>query len=191
MTWDRWVFLALLALIVLAQAASLAGLVRRGVATDRGSAWALVIAWQVVLVVSGYEAWKWAGLWAEPRWVPLVGVAAFVGGFWLRVVAVHTLDAHFSPLVELREDHELVTHGPYAWVRHPAYLGSLLWAVAPPLLLGSVVGLAAAAVVYYPALRYRVKVEEALLAGRFGDRWEAYRRAVPALIPRPARRQAS
>jgi protein-S-isoprenylcysteine O-methyltransferase Ste14 len=59
------------------------------------------------------------------------------------------------------------------------------------LLLGSGVGLALAALAYYPALRYRVAVEEDLLAAGFGDQWAAYRERVPALIPRPARRPAS
>lgn len=191
MTWDRAFFLTLLALIVLAQATSLIGLVRRRVASDRGSAWALVGAWQAVLVVSILEAWRFPALWAEPAWVGYAGAAAFAIGFALRLVAVKTLDAHFSPLVELQPEHELITHGPYAWVRHPAYLGSLLWAFAPPLLLGSGAGLIAAAVCYYPALRYRVAVEEALLAERFGDRWADYRARVPALIPQPRRRPAS
>jgi protein-S-isoprenylcysteine O-methyltransferase Ste14 len=191
MTWDRIFFLTLLGLVFLAQAAALVGLVRRRVATDRGSAWAMVIAWQLVLVASALEAWRYPALWAEPRWVGFVGVAAIALGFYLRVLAVHTLDKHFSPLVELQPEHALVTHGPYAVVRHPAYLGSLLWAFAPALLLGSGVGLALAALAYYPALRYRVAVEEDLLAAGFGDQWATYRERVPALIPRPARRPAS
>ena len=191
MTWDRLFFLTLLGLIFLAQATSLIGLVRRRVDSDRGSAWALVGAWHVVLVASALEAWLWPALWAEPAWLGYLGAAGFALGFALRFIAVKTLDAHFSPLVELRPEHELVTHGPYAWVRHPAYLGSLLWAFAPPLLLGSAAGLVAATLCYYPALRYRVAVEEALLAERFGDRWSAYRARVPALIPQPGRRAAS
>jgi protein-S-isoprenylcysteine O-methyltransferase Ste14 len=191
MTWDRWIFIALLVLVFLAQASALVGLFRRRVATDRGSALAIVLAWQVVLALSLLEAWRWPNLLPEPRWLAALGGAAFASGCWLRIVAVRTLDKHFSPLVELQPEHELVTHGPYACVRHPAYLGSLMWAIVPPLVLGSGLGLVAALALYYPAMRYRVAVEEALLAERFGDRWNAYRQQVPALIPRPRPRQAS
>jgi protein-S-isoprenylcysteine O-methyltransferase Ste14 len=191
MTWDRWIAVALLVLIFLAQAGSLVGLIRRRVDTDRGSAFAIVGAWYVVLVVSVLEAWRWPGLLPEPRWVPILGAGVFALGFWLRLVAVHTLDKHFSPLVELQPEHALVTHGPYAWVRHPAYLGSLMWSFAPPLLMGSALGLVAAVALYYPAMRYRVMVEERLLADRFGESWAAYRARVPALIPTRPPRPAS
>lgn len=191
MPWYRWLFAALLALVFLAQASSIIGLFRRRVTTDRGSAVAIVTAWHLVLALSLLEAWRWPDLVPEPLWVPPLGIVAFVAGFWLRMKAVNTLDKHFSPLVELQPEHELVTHGPYAWVRHPAYLGSLMWAIVPPLLCGSGIGLAAALLLYYPAMRYRVAIEEALLAERFGDRWNAYKAQVPALIPKPGARQAS
>lgn len=124
------------------------------------------------------------GLWPEPAWAPAAGVALFGVGFAIRLAAVATLDEHFSPLVELREGHRLVTRGLYARLRHPAYLGSACWAVALPLLLGSAAAGALVPLVWAPAMAWRVRVEEAMLAQAFGAEWEAYRRAVPALLPR-------
>jgi protein-S-isoprenylcysteine O-methyltransferase Ste14 len=76
---------------------------------------------------------------------------------------------------------ELMTTGPYAMVRHPLYTGVALL-VLPWLgflcdsWLGAVLG-----VVLYLASRRYAPAEEAVLAQRFGARWEAYRRSV--LIP--------
>ena len=186
--WEQGLFLTLLALITLAQLGALLGLVRKRGASDQGSALALVSSWWAVLAVSAIEAWRFPGLLAEPRWLPYLGAIAFFLGLAIRVIAVNTLAKQFSPLVELQEDHALVTHGLYAWVRHPAYVGSLLWALSVPLILGSAIGLAAVAVLYVPALRFRIHVEERLLEGHFGEAFADYQRRVPALFPRPPRR---
>ena len=153
-------------------------------AGDRGSAAALVAAWHVVLAAGVLELAFAPGFWPEPAWAPAAGVALFVGGFVVRLAAVATLDEHFSPLVELREGHRLVTKGLYARLRHPAYLGSACWAVALPLLLGSAAAAALVPLVWAPALAWRVRVEEEMLAQAFGAEWDAYQAAVPALRPR-------
>jgi hypothetical protein len=73
--------------------------------------------------------------------------------------------------------------GPYAWVRHPLYLGSLVMALGycvalnSPTLAGIVVVLAGA--LYAVAMR---REEKALLL-RFPDEYHAYIREVPCLIP--------
>jgi protein-S-isoprenylcysteine O-methyltransferase Ste14 len=48
-------------------------------------------------------------------------------------------NAYFSMVVRIQEDrgHAVVTDGPYRFVRHPGYLGSILFALATPLVLGS------------------------------------------------------
>jgi protein-S-isoprenylcysteine O-methyltransferase len=151
---------------------------------DRGSATALVAAWHAVLGTGIAELLLAPSLWREPAWAPAVGLALVVAGVALRLSAVATLDEHFSPLVELREGHRLVTGGLYAHMRHPAYLGSACWVASLPLLLGSGVAAAVALATYVPALAWRVRVEEQVLAAAFGDAWSAYRAAVPALLPR-------
>lgn len=78
----------------------------------------------------------------------------------------------------------LVTWGPYRYVRHPLYSGSVLFALGTCLVLGS---LTAALVLclfllwfYLPALR----TEEQFLAVRFGPEWDAYRQRTGMLVPR-------
>jgi len=84
--------------------------------------------------------------------------------------------------VRLYADHRLVTEGPFAFVRHPMYLGVLLVA------LGGILIYRTWTFVFFllnfPGIAYRARLEERTLALKFGEQWEAYRRQVPAWIPR-------
>ncbi|UCD50213.1 MAG: isoprenylcysteine carboxylmethyltransferase family protein [Phycisphaerales bacterium] len=53
------------------------------------------------------------------------------------------VNTHFETVVRIQTDrhHQVTTSGPYAVVRHPGYVGASLWALAGPLIVGSVVGL--------------------------------------------------
>jgi len=92
----------------------------------------------------------------------------------------------------LIKDESLTVGGPYAHLRNPLYLGSLLNGVGFLIMLGdwrlTVAFLAASLLVYLPT----VKQEEDYLRRMHGEAFDAYRRAVPALLPRPtaARLQA-
>jgi protein-S-isoprenylcysteine O-methyltransferase Ste14 len=68
----------------------------------------------------------------------------------------------------LSADHELVTHGPYRVVRHPIYTSMLCRIGAVCLVAGTEI---------------RVRIEEKLLAARFGEQYAEYRRRVPAYVP--------
>lgn len=99
--------------------------------------------------------------------------------FW----AQRTLGKEWSFSARLVEGHRLVTSGPYAIVRHPIYASMLgMWiatglAVARPwnIALGLVPMLAGTAI--------RVKSEDGLLRGAFGETFEAWAKRVPGLIP--------
>lgn len=83
----------------------------------------------------------------------------------------------------------LTTTGPYAHVRHPLYLGTLLVATGFALLLGGVWSLAVLAAIWpWFALHYfprKDRIEGTRLAALYGEAFERYRAAVPPLWPRP------
>jgi protein-S-isoprenylcysteine O-methyltransferase Ste14 len=116
-----------------------------------------------------------------PAAAVVLGVIGAVGGALLHVRARRALGAAWSSRPAAGD--RLVEHGPYGVVRHPLYLGLALLAlgsaVAHPSLptmaggLGLLVGLA-----------LKLVQEERTLAAAFGPRWAAYRRRVPAVLPR-------
>jgi protein-S-isoprenylcysteine O-methyltransferase Ste14 len=83
----------------------------------------------------------------------------------------------------LREDHELITTGPYSLVRNPIYTSML------GMLLATGAGytwwpmFVAALIFFVIGTEMRVRSEERLLAERFKDSFAAYRARVPAYIP--------
>ncbi len=110
-----------------------------------------------------------------PDWVRHIGVVAFILGFVVMNLAEVQLGKQFSIHVTIQKDHRLVTHGLYRHVRHPRYLGVLVYNLGFALLFRSWAGLVITAVLI-AVLIWRIHDEEALLAQEFGTEWEKYRR---------------
>jgi protein-S-isoprenylcysteine O-methyltransferase Ste14 len=117
--------------------------------------------------------------WPEVRWA---GVALYAAGFLL----MHRAEAHlgrlFSVQVAIQERHRLVTDGPYRLVRHPRYVGIIVFVAGLALVFRSWPALALAAVVKL-VLLWRIRDEEALMAEEFGAEWDAYARRTWRLAP--------
>ncbi len=82
----------------------------------------------------------------------------------------------------LKEDHDLITSGPYGVVRHPIYTGILLAFAGQAIARGEwrcIVGVLIAAWAFWRKLR----IEERWMLERFGERYQSYRQHVAALIP--------
>jgi len=89
---------------------------------------------------------------------------------------------NWSQAVTLKEDHELITSGPYALVRHPIYTGLLIAFAGSAIARGEWRGLLAVALVFV-ALWRKLKLEERWMRSHFGEAYETYSRRVSALLP--------
>lgn len=78
-----------------------------------------------------------------------------------------------------RPTRRLVSGGPYRFSRHPQYLALTSAYVGASLLLGLAAPFALLPAVWYTVARGVAEPEEAYLARRFGEEYEAYRRRVP------------
>ena len=84
----------------------------------------------------------------------------------------------------LYHDHELVRTGPYRIVRHPIYTSLMGMLIATMLLLRTEPMWAAICLAFFIAgTEIRVRSEDALLASRFEDSFDDYRKSVKAYIP--------
>jgi len=108
-------------------------------------------------------------------------VPLLIGGQALRFWAAGVIPKYRTLVIGAPE---LVTWGPYAWVRNPLYAGNALiglgwalmvgWPWVPAFLLAY---FAIYALVIIPA-------EEGFLRGEFGDAYLEYRRTTPSMVPR-------
>ena len=97
------------------------------------------------------------------------------------VWARQTLGTNWSQTVAAKEDHELVTRGPYRLVRHPMYAGGLLSCIASAVVAGG--PFVFAALILGPMFLWRVGAEDRLMTQQFPNEYPAYIRRTKALIP--------
>jgi len=115
--------------------------------------------------------------------VAWLGVAVGVCGLALRLWAVLTLRDRYTRTLLVQEEHAIESGGPYRWIRHPGYLGSLLCLNGIALASGNSITLLASLAGTCAAYSYRVKVEDTMLIEAFGPSYAEYRQRVRALLP--------
>lgn len=110
------------------------------------------------------------------------GLVLFALGFVVMVWTEAALGRQFSIQVTLQEGHRLVTNGPYRYVRHPHYLGIIVFNTGIALVFRSWLALVLMAALTL-VLLWRIGDEERLMHEGFGDQWEAYAKRSWRLIP--------
>jgi protein-S-isoprenylcysteine O-methyltransferase Ste14 len=114
--------------------------------------------------------------------VQYFGVLLLLLGFGFAVWARFVLGRNWSGIVTVKEDHTLITRGPYAWVRHPIYTGILLALLGTAVTLGTILNFIEVPVVAC-AFWLKLRTEEKFMLETFGEQYKAYSRHVTALIP--------
>ena len=116
-----------------------------------------------------------------------LGIALLAAGLFVFWRAHADLGANWSPTLEIRAGHELITRGIYGLIRHPMYASQWLVAIAQPLVLQNWIAGFAGLVTFIPFYFLRVRAEEALMIETFGDRYRAYMHTVGGVIPKVSR----
>ena len=146
----------------------------------RSSGLALLLSVMAYLLNPRWMEWSSLSLPAWLRWSGAgLGAATLPLTYWV----FRSLGKNITPTVETRENHELVTSGPYRWVRHPLYSVGTSFFVSLSLVaanwfvgLGSLSALA--------MLLVRLPKEEAKLIERFGDEYRVYMERTGRFLPR-------
>jgi protein-S-isoprenylcysteine O-methyltransferase Ste14 len=116
----------------------------------------------------------------------VIGLAVFLIGTLFTLWARRTLGKMWgistSREVKLLPDHQLIDQGPYALVRHPMYFGWWM-AMLGLLFIYMTWGVALFFMCSVLAFYMRARREEAVLAKRFGDQWQAYVKRTRFLVP--------
>jgi len=113
----------------------------------------------------------------------LVGLMFLVLGYAIRATAILTLGKYFTGVVVIKNDHQLIRTGPYRYLRHPAYTGTLLAHLGLGLAFANWFSLLFSTVPFLLAAMYRMRVEERALAETFGAEYSTYCETSKRLIP--------
>jgi protein-S-isoprenylcysteine O-methyltransferase Ste14 len=113
-------------------------------------------------------------------WLGLFGAITALVMFHLTHRA---LGRNWSISLDVREDHQLVTHGIYRRVRHPMYSAFWLWAVAQALLLPNWVAGFSGLVGFGSLYFGRIGREERMMLETFGDGYRAYMARTGRIFP--------
>jgi protein-S-isoprenylcysteine O-methyltransferase Ste14 len=141
--------------------------------------------WGVLLVALAYAILWQNRFWARPLpyWRIAVSASFLALAGTLSWTATRSLGRQWRIDAGLDADHELVMSGPYRLVRHPIYTSMLFLLCGVGFMVTPLPLLLLAAAVFMLGTEIRVRIEDRLLASRFGDRFREYQRNVPAYIP--------
>jgi protein-S-isoprenylcysteine O-methyltransferase Ste14 len=131
----------------------------------------------------------------RPDWmawasIPVPETLRWLGFFLgvLTVPAVHwvlsALGRNVTETVLTKEGHQLVTGGPYRWVRHPLYTTGLALFLALGLMAGSWFVLLVTVMAFALLRMIVIPREEQALLAKFGERYRAYIRRTGRLVPK-------
>lgn len=117
------------------------------------------------------HSWLALPLLPNASWLVLPGLVLTLAGmalaFWARIY----LGRNWGPPATMRVGHELVTSGPYAYIRHPIYWGMGVALLGTALAIGNVLVLLIA-VVAILRFWWAARAENALLVRQFGEQAE-------------------
>jgi len=112
----------------------------------------------------------------------VTGVCLFLLGVYIRITAIRTLGKYFLTNLGALQNHRLVKHGVYKYIRHPAYLGTFLFGSGITLFFSSLFGFLLMVGLLLSYL-YRIKNEEHMLIQIFGEEYQEYKKRTKKVIP--------
>lgn len=141
--------------------------------------------WGIALEGSAYAVLWQGNFWTRSpeRWQVALSAVFFAIAIALSWTGVRSLGRQWRIDAGLSADHELVQSGPYRVVRHPIYTSMLCALLGTGLIIARWPLLLLAMVLFFIGTEIRVRIEDALLASRFGDQFRNFQHSVSAYIP--------
>jgi protein-S-isoprenylcysteine O-methyltransferase Ste14 len=143
----------------------------------------LIIIMSVLSVAVSVIDWAYFRNAHNNLFLSVIGLIIIATGIMFRIWAIRTLGKHFTPTVQVKEDYQLITSGPYSVVRHPSYLGAMWAMVGTSVFLNSIIGIIISFGCMFYAYYIRIDTEERALSELFGKKYSEYQKKVKKLIP--------
>jgi protein-S-isoprenylcysteine O-methyltransferase Ste14 len=116
-------------------------------------------------------------------WPAVAGVGLIVAGIGLRIWSIVTLGRFFQYQIDIQPGHQVVTGGPYRYLRHPAYSAVALVLAGIALACDDMWSLVAAAALGGVGLAVRIRAEEQQLTQALGAEYEHFAAGRKRLVP--------
>jgi protein-S-isoprenylcysteine O-methyltransferase len=146
-----------------------------------GLIWVASLGSVFLAIVAAYNC-SW-GRFPGSAVVNVVVVGLFVSGIALRWYSIFYLGQFFTVNVAIQPGHRVVDSGPYRFIRHPSYTGSLTMVAAFALSFHNWVSFAIVIIGVFSATLWRIHVEEAALREALHPQYGEYMRRTRRLVP--------
>ena len=115
----------------------------------------------------------------------MVALIVMMSGLGLRIWAAVSLGRYYSVTLKVVADQRVTMDGPYAWVRHPGYLGEILLWTGFGVIVSNLLMALLLPVMFVAVFLYRISVESRrkMLVQELGDDYVRYQRNVRRLVP--------
>ena len=153
-------------------------------AQDRGTTRLIGASFGASLVLFALSTWlAVAGIGVLPPALAWAGAVVMILGIVLRLWSAAVLGASYTRTLRVSAGQRLIRSGPYRFLRHPGYAGSILLWTGAALASGGALGVVTIIPLTLWAYLRRVAAEDRMLVARFGDEYAAYVREVRRLVP--------
>lgn len=112
----------------------------------------------------------------------LIGLVFYLIFSWVQIFAFKILGENYSQEIVIFKNHQLITSGPFKFLRHPQYLSQILMDLGGALATMSYIVLALS-IIEIPFIILRASIEEKLLEKNFKEAFLNYKKKSGFLIP--------
>lgn len=118
----------------------------------------------------------------ENQTLRIIGLIVYLTFSWIQIWATKILGDNYSQDVLIKKAHNLITSGPFKFIRHPQYLSQFLLDAGGAVATLSFV-LAPLALIQIPFLIFRATLEDKLLEKHFGENFRNYKKKSGMFFP--------
>ena len=119
---------------------------------------------------------------SEYQTLRIIGLLVYLVFSWVQIWATKTLGENYTQEIAIKKNHQLITDGPFKFVRHPQYLSQILLDIGGAAATLSFI-LAPLALIQIPFLFLRASFEDKLLEKHFGENFKSYKKKSGMIIP--------
>lgn len=118
----------------------------------------------------------------ENQTIRIIGLLVYLVFSWIQIWVTKVLGDNYTQDIAIKKEHQLVTSGPFKFIRHPQYLSQILIDIGGTIATLSFI-LAPIAIIEIPFLFMRAAFEDRLLEKHFGENFRSYKKKTGQIFP--------